>query len=224
MKKSESTITDDWSAIEILDDAFKWRYATKKFNRDLRIEKKDFDALLISLRMSPSAFGLQPFHFFVIRNKVLREELFKHAYNQMQVIDASEFIVFTAKTKFEDDELKSFVDLTARLRNYDQMHSAQKFEKLRAFADGFSGHDLHHWSARQAYLAMGELLSAAAMLRIDACPMEGIDVKNYDRILGLEPLNLRTVAAVALGYRSKDDEYQRQAKVRQDRDKLISII
>lgn len=220
----ESTTLKTLSVRESLKNAFQWRYATKMFNANQIIEQKDFDALLNSLQMSPSAYGLQPFHFFVIRNKPLREELFKHAFNQHQVIDASEFIVFTAKTKLEDDEINAFVDLNARLRNYDHTHSVQKFKKLKAFADRLSADEMYQWSARQAYLAMGALLGAAALLKIDSCPMEGIDVKNYDRILGLEPLNLRTVAAVALGYRSKDDEYQRQAKVRKDRDDLISII
>ncbi|MFN2430643.1 MAG: NAD(P)H-dependent oxidoreductase [Cryomorphaceae bacterium] len=224
MKLTETINSPATTARQVIIDAANWRYATKKFDPAKPLEKDDIDALLNTLRMSPTAFGLQPFHFFVIKNQPLRQELFKYANNQRQVLDSSLFIVFAAKTRFEDDELKAFVNLNAELRNYDTGHKNSKLAKLHAFTAKLSGDELFHWSAKQSYLAMGELISAAALMKIDACPMEGIDQKEYDRILGLELLNLGTVAAVALGYRSDTDSYQRQPKVRKNHDDLISTI
>ena len=216
----ENTITETIN--QELKKSLNWRYATKKFNPEKKIKPDNLDTLFEALRLSASSMGLQPYHFFWIENAELREELRTHSYNQSQITDAHGVMVFAAKTDLEPDEIDAFVRLEGGKRGYDNESIEKRTKSVQAYVDRKKGDAFFQWSARQTYIALGNLLTSAALMRIDACPMEGIKGKEYDRILGLEPLNLRSIAVVTLGYRSDDDPYQHKAKVRKPQDDLIS--
>ena len=207
-----------------ITESLEWRYATKKFDPNAKIPEYQLNTLLNSVRLSPSSMGLQPYHFIRVVNASVRAELRRYSHNQSQITEASELIVFTAMKSIGENEIREFVERNAKIRKKDPESVQRQIGKLTRFIDKFEGESLFDWTSRQAYIAKGILLASAAQLKIDACPMEGIEVVEYDRILGLEALNLGTISVVTLGYRSTEDTYQWEPKVRKPLEDLISMI
>lgn len=205
--------------------ALRWRYSTKIFDATRRIPPTTWSALEESLVLSASSFGLQPYRFLVVANPEIRAQLLPHAWGQRQVVDASHFVVFAARTGFTEAEIDAFLKLTASTRNA-PLESLTGYRGMMTgmlLSEGFQP-ILPHWAARQAYIALGGLLESAAVLGVDACPMEGFVPAEFDRILGLTSQGLTAVVACALGYRSPDDKYARLAKVRPPKSDLIQTL
>ncbi len=205
-------------------DALKWRYATKIFDSSSAVPEEDMLTLMEALQLSPSSMGMQPYQFFRVKSDALRKSLCEASSNPRQLQTAPEIIVFAAKTKITADEVYSFAQLGASVRGYTPESVDKRIIALQGFINSFKGDDLFHWSSNQAYIAMGQLLTAAAFIQIDACPMEGIDADAFDRILELKSLNLRTLGVVALGYRSSNDALASQPKIRKPINQLIQSI
>lgn len=192
-----------------------WRYAVKKFDANQKISATDWQALKESLRLSPSSYGLQPWKFIDVQNPELRRLLRAQSWNQSQVEEASRFVVLTFKEKMDPQHIDQFIQATAKQRQISA-------ESLKGFADMMIGdlvtgprsQVIDSWAQRQTYIAMGFLMLAAALLKIDSCPLEGLDANQYDELLGLKGTGYKTVAAVALGYRHTEDKYQNLTKVR----------
>ncbi|ASD64401.1 NAD(P)H-dependent oxidoreductase [Bdellovibrio bacteriovorus] len=207
-----------------IQDALEWRYATKKFDATKKISDADWTTLRNSLTLAPSSYGVQPWKFLVIENPEVRNQLKPVSWNQTQVTDASHYVVFLYKEKMDADFVQKFINRVAEVRS----------APLEAL-DGYKNmlvenlvkapeEKIRVWSQRQAYIAMGFLLQTAALLKIDATPMEGFDPAAYDKILGLEGTGWKSVATVALGYRHQEDTLQNQKKVRFAEDDLIQYI
>ena len=194
--------------------ALNWRYAVKKFDASKKISDADWKVLAESLRLSPSSYGLQPWKFIVVQDPKLRETLKTHSWNQTQVTDCSHYVVLTTAHRMTKEHVHEYMEDMARTRAVPR-ESLAGFEKMlvqnlitnppKSVLD---------WSQRQAYIAMGNVMTAAALFKIDACPMEGLEPAEYDKLLELLDTDYRTVAAVALGYRHADDKLQHQKKVR----------
>jgi nitroreductase len=175
-----------------------------------------------SLILAPSSYGLQPYRFVVVSDAKLRNRLRGVSRGQSQVTDASHFVVFTVQAEMTEADIDGWIAHVAAVR-------AVEAESLKAYREmmvadlvrGPRSSLVAEWAARQAYIALGQLLTEAALLGIDACPMEGIDPGSYDLILGLKESGFRTVAVCALGYRSESDKYARLKKVRYGADRLI---
>ena len=199
-----------------------WRYATKKFDASQAIPAETWEALEDSLILTPSSFGLQPWHFLVVQNPALRQELLPHSWGQPQVTDCSHFVVLAAKTSVTEEEIDAFLALTAQLRA-EEIETLNPYrEMMLGFTQQMDAATQQHWSQLQTYIALGQLMSSAALLGIDACPMEGIVPAEYDRILGLPEKGLTASVACALGYRSKDDKYAEASKVRFEKSELLT--
>ena len=199
-----------------------WRYATKKFDNQKKISPKDLNILLEAIRLSASSYGLQPYHFYVISDSKVREKLKPASWGQSQITDASHLIVFTHLTSFNENLVDDYIDLASRTRNIPK-------ENLKDYGDFMKSKLLNlpeeikrAWTARQAYLALGNALQAAAELQIDACPMEGIEPEKYNEILGLHEKNLNAAVVLAIGYRSSEDQTQHYAKVRKSKETLFT--
>jgi nitroreductase len=201
--------------------ALRWRYATKQFDATRKIPAETWDALEESLVLTPSSFGLQPWKFLVVGNPALRAKLLPDSWNQPQVTDASHFVVLTARTDLAMADIDAWVSRMAEVQGKAPEDVAPLRGMIAGFAERMSSEERHGWNIRQVYIALGQLMAAAAVLGIDACPMEGISAAAYDRILGLEGSGYATVVACALGYRSDADKYAATAKARFDRSKLI---
>ena len=195
--------------------ALNWRYATKKFDAARKIPASTWSALEQALVLSPSSYGLQPWKFLVVSNPEVREKLKAQSWDQAQVTEASHLVVLAAKTDLTEADVERFVKHIAATRG-------QTRAELQGYYDVIVGKlvkgprytHIKEWADRQTYIAFGQLMTSAALLGVDACPLEGLDPAMYDEILGLPAQGYHTLAACALGYRSPDDKYATKKKVR----------
>lgn len=206
-------------------DALNWRYATKQFDSEKKIDPATWEVLEKSLVLSPSSFGLQPWRFLVVNDPAVRESLLPLAWGQRQVVDASHLVVIAAKDEVNNLDVAAFIDRTVEVTGAPR-ERLEGFEKMIA---GFVSSppyplDLREWSRRQAYIALGFLMSGAAALGVDTCPMEGIDPAGFDKTLGLEGSGYSTVVACTLGFRSATDKYATNPKIRYEHASLVSHI
>lgn len=205
--------------------ALEWRYATKVFDSTRKIPADVWAALEKTLVLTPSSYGLQPYKFLIVDNPAKRTELLPHTWGQKQVVDASHFVVFAARTKMTEADVDKLVDLTIALRNLPSgALNTYRDIIVGDIVNGARGKISHEWATRQSYIALGNLMTAAAVLKVDACPMEGLVPAEYDRILGLENSGYATAVACALGYRSAGDKYSSLAKVRYKINELVRHI
>jgi len=202
--------------------ALNWRYATKEFDATKKLSEKEIGTLLEAARLSPSSFGLQPWKFILVTNQEIRKKIREVAWNQPQVTDASHLVVFAVENNLNDASVDKFVSSIAETRGVpvaalkEYADTMKGSIKARGSADAVKA-----WSARQVYIALGVLLEAAAILGIDACPMEGFDNKKVDDILGLAKLGVGSVAFAAVGYRANEDEVKKYKKVRFPKSEVI---
>jgi len=191
-----------------------WRYATKKFDDAQKLTTEQLQELLKATQLSPSSYGLQHYKILIVEDKAIREQLREAAYGQSQLTDASQVIVFAAETGINEEYIKDYINQIAQERGVSR-------EDLKSFEDSMLGIISHQtgdqiiaWSHKQAYLALGVLLTAAAEMGIDACPMEGFNAVKFDEILGLKEKGLTTSVIAPIGFRSEQDDYAKFAKVR----------
>lgn len=199
---------------ETILSALQWRYATKKYDTSKKISEADFKTIIDSIQLSPSAFGLQPIKVLLIEDMEVRTKLKEIAFNQAQISDASHVLVFCSYTNLDENYISNHSQLMAETRNL-------KPENLSGFKNHVSSslsqmdkESLRSWTAKQAYLALGQLLHTCALLNIDATPMEGFDPKKTDELFHLEDKNLQSVLLCTLGYRDESDPYLQLKKVR----------
>ena len=196
-------------------DVQSWRYATKKFDATKRIPEDLWAALEQALVLSPSSYGMQPWKFIVVTDPALKRQLRPASWNQSQIEDCSHLVVFLAKQRISEADVDRFVSRTALVREQDTAALAGYRDfMLGDLVNGARAAVIDQWAARQTYIALGNFMTSAALLRVDTCPLEGLDPAAYDRILGVEGTGYRTVCACPAGYRSDDDGYAARPKVR----------
>ncbi|MEO1593567.1 MAG: NAD(P)H-dependent oxidoreductase [Cyanobacteria bacterium J06632_22] len=218
-------MNDTMLSPQALLDRLQWRYATKKFDPSKKISPEDWQVLEQSLVLSPSSFGLQPWKFFVVRNPELREQLKAHAWGQSQVTDASHLVVIANRSDVTDEDVDRYVKRMAEVQG-------TSVEDLQGYANVVKGFlkappfplDPNKWAGKQAYIAMAFLLYTAAILGIDACPMEGFIPAKFDEVLGLAAQGYNSVAFCTLGYRASDDKSAARPKVRYETAEVVSYI
>jgi nitroreductase len=215
---------NDGTARQLLN-ALQWRYATKVFDATQKIPADVWQTLERALVLTPTSYGLQPYKFLVINDPARRAELLPHSWNQKQVVDASHFVVFTARTKVTDADVNKLIKLTSDVRKIPaESLNFYRDMMLGDIVNGPRGKTAHEWAARQAYIALGNLMTCAAVLGVDACPMEGLNPAEYDRVLGLNYSGYATVVACALGYRAANDKYASLPKIRYATRELVQQI
>jgi nitroreductase len=199
-----------------------WRYATKQYDKTKKVSDQDIAILKEAIRLAPSAFGLQPYKVFVVETAAIREKLRERSWGQPQVTDASHLFVFAAQDTVEHIHIDDYIQRIAETRDV-------PVAALEGFAHSMKGHTENMtaeaqllWSAKQAYLGLGMLLTTAASLAIDASPMEGFDPAGYREVLGLE--NHTPVVVAAVGYRSEEDGTQYHVKVRKPAEQFFGTL
>jgi nitroreductase len=202
-----------------------WRYATKVFDSTRIISLETWKALEETLVLTPSSYGLQPWKFFVITNHEMKSRLRSHSWNQAQVVDCSHYVVFASIKNIDEAHIDRHLDRAAKIRGL-PVESLKTYRGMMVndIVEGPRGQVCDEWAARQAYIALGNFMTAAALLYVDTCPMEGFVPLEYDKILGLEPRGLTATVCCAAGYRSASDKYAAMAKVRFDAAELIERI
>ena len=204
--------------------SLEWRYATKAFDTR-KLPDATWAALEESLRLAPSSYGLRPGKFIVVNDPALRAKLRPVSWNQSQVTDASHLVVFARRTEVTETDVNEFFNQMVSERGAD----ATKLEPYRQMMLGgvVKGKDAaaqKDLAARQVYIALGQLMGAAAAMAIDTCPLEGIDPDAYTEILGLKGTGYEVVVACAVGYRSSEDKYAGMKKIRFPAARVISRV
>ncbi|MFK7850442.1 MAG: NAD(P)H-dependent oxidoreductase [Akkermansiaceae bacterium] len=212
-----------FSPTDVLD-ALNFRYATKVFDSDQKIPSETWAVLEESLTLTPSSFGLQPWKFLVIDSEEIRGKLKDASWGQGQVVDASHLVVLTVRTDLTQQDIDSWVSRLSEVQGTPVDQLAGLSGVISNFAGGMSVLEKQAWNTRQVYIALGQLMTSAAFLGIDTCPLEGISPADYDKILNLEGSGYATAVACALGYRSEDDKYSSAQKARFPAEKVISHV
>lgn len=204
-----------------LIDALNWRYATKRMN-GRKIPAEKLERILEAARLSASSMGLQPYNIIVVENPELRQRIQPVAYNQPQITEASHLLVFAAWEDVTAAHANEYITQIAKTRGVGEDTLAGFKNSLMGIVNGRSTQQKYEWAARQAYIAFGTAIAAAAVEEIDATPMEGFQPEEVDRILGLKEKGLRSVTILALGYRDTDNDYlANQKKVRRSKDAFV---
>ena len=210
---------------EQLLQALQWRYATKVFDATKKIAPEIWSALEQALILTPTSYGLQPYRFLIVQTPAKRAELLPHSWNQKQVVDCSHYVVFVARTEMKEADVDRLIARIEQVRGIPAAGlAAYRGMMVGDVVKGPRGQVAHEWAARQAYIALGNAMTAAALLGVDGCPMEGLNPVEYDRILGLAGTGYKTVVALALGYRAADDKYASLTKVRYPASELVQTI
>ncbi len=198
-----------------------WRYATKKFDASKKITAEDLKILKEAIRLSASSYGLQPYKVLIIENPEIRAKLQPVAWGQSQVVDASQLVVFANMTNFGDNEIDAFIKNFTETRGI-TVESVQRYaDFMKSKISTLPEEQRNIWTSKQTYIALTNLMNAAAELNIDVTPMEGFEAEEFNQILGLDKLGLNAAVIATIGYRHEEDATQNYAKVRKSNEQLF---
>lgn len=193
-------------------DAFAFRSACRHYDAERKISREDFDYLLELARLSPSSVGSEPWKFLVIQNPQLREKLKPVSWGMARQLDAcSHLVIFLAKKNATYDSAFLRAGLEKRGLTVEQM------EKSIAVYEKFQKHDMEiygseramfDWTSKQTYIALANMMTGAALIGIDSCPVEGFDYKEVNRVLAeegvMDAAEWGVSVACTFGYRAKE--------------------
>lgn len=201
-----------------------WRYATKKFDNKKLLSEEKVEILKKAFNLTATSYGLQPLKMLVISNKELQKKLRKFSWDQQQVDTASHLLVICIENEVDEEFISNYFKMVKHIRKTpDEILKPFQKSLVENFNDK-AQEEIEKWAVNQAYLAMGTLLTVCAAEEIDACPMEGFQPKEYDKLLKLEGRNLKSVLVLPVGYRAEDDMFSTFKKVRRPlEDTIIEI-
>jgi nitroreductase/dihydropteridine reductase len=198
-----------------------WRYACKKFDTGYILSEDKLSLLKEAFNLTATSYGLQPLKMVVISDSEMKDALVPMTMNQNQVKDCSHVLVLCTETNMDAAFIEEYFKNVQEIRN-------TPAEILASFKDfliaDFTAKDpeiLENWMAKQAYIAIGNLLTVCALEKIDACPIEGFDPVKYDSYLNLTEIGLRSVLVLAVGQRAPDDMFAKMEKVRRGVDEVV---
>ena len=199
----------------------KWRYATKKFDTTKKVSSEDLTTLKEAIRLSASSFGLQLYKVIIVENPELRAKLLSASWGQTQIVDASHLLIFANQTTVENADVDHYLNNVAATRNLPIDALAGYGDFMKGSLGNMPEEVKPIWTAKQTYIALSNLLNAAAELKIDVTPMEGFVPAQYNEILGLDKLGLNAAIVATVGYRHEEDATQHYAKVRKSNEELF---
>ena len=204
--------------------ALNWRSAIKIFDPEKKLKEDEIRFILEVGRLAPSSSGFEPWKFIVVKDKTLREKLYEVSFNQSKVKDASDLIVITYRTDLAQNGVKDLINRTANIEGKKE-EELQNFKKAKEDALNIKIADgtLEEWAQAQTYIPLGMMIETAALLGIDATPMEGFEAEKVDQILKLPEKNLKSITMLVLGKRG-DDPYCKNKKVRRDFEDVVEFI
>lgn len=210
---------------ESLISTLQWRYAVKSFDASRRIDAETWTALEQSLVLTPSSFGLQPWKFLIVTSQDLKDRLRPHCWNQRQVSECSHLVVLAALQEIDEAYVNRFIALNEERRGIPP-GTLEGYRKVIAdcVIGGGLGITQPEWASRQAYIALGQFMLAAAGLGVDTCPMEGFAPEAVNAELGLPERGLKAVVLCPAGYRSPEDKYAGTPKIRWLRDEVVEYL
>jgi len=205
-----------------LIDNLEWRYATKKFDSSKKVSIENLEQIKKAIQLSASSYGLQLYKVLIIESNELRGKLKPASYGQSQITEASHLIVFCNYSVVTEKHIDEYFVLKSQTEQIDILDLKGYSDFIKADVRNKSQIEKEKWTSNQTYLALGNLLNACAELKIDACPMEGFEAKEYNKILNLDKQGLNASVIATIGYRSDDDSSQNSKKVRKSIDNLFA--
>ncbi|MDD2303586.1 MAG: NAD(P)H-dependent oxidoreductase [Prolixibacteraceae bacterium] len=199
----------------------KWRYATKRMNGQ-KVPAEKLENILDAIQLAPSSMGMQPFTILVIEDPKLKAKIAPAIYNQPQITEGSHVLVFAAWKDYSNEKVDKYINHIASLRGI-QVESLDGMRNMVSGSiAGKTPEQLLNWNMRQAYIALGFGLVAAANEQVDATPMEGFNPEALDTALGLAEKGLHSTVILTLGYRDAEkDHLSSAAKVRRNKEELF---
>jgi nitroreductase / dihydropteridine reductase len=201
-----------------------WRYATKVFDTSKELSGEDLNVILAAGNLAATSYGLQPFSLVAVTDPLKKQALVPHAYGQTQVAENGALIVLAARTDVDSAYITEYANRIEAIRHLPT-------GSVNGFKDMMIGHltalsatDRLVWAQKQAYIALGTMLTAAATLQVDNAALEGFDPIKFNEILGLDAHHLHATVLLVLGYRSPLDQTAGLAKVRKDIGDLVLTI
>ncbi|MAL61168.1 MAG: NAD(P)H-dependent oxidoreductase [Flavobacteriaceae bacterium] len=198
-----------------------WRYACKKFDSSKILSKEKLEILKESFNLTATSYGLQPLKLVVIEDKITKKKLVPFSMNQKQVEDASHVLVLCIEAEMKSEYIKKHFNRVEAIRNTSRAILNPYETALIAMFSEKTEEEIEGWMTKQAYLALGNLLTVCALEEIDSCPMEGFEPQKYDELLGLEAMGLKSVLVLPVGYRAEDDFFSSLKKVRKGVEQVI---
>jgi nitroreductase len=210
-------------------EAFNYRHATKEFDATKILSKNDVDFILKTANLSPSSFGFEPWHFIVVQDKALREALKPVAWGAPAKLDtASHFILGLSMkapmTKWDADYISHMMtDVKQFPEEVKEMYSKfyREFQERDFNLD--TDKKLFDWASKQSYIALANMMTAAALRGIDSCPIEGFHQEKTEALLkaqfGVDTDKYGLSYMVAFGYRKEDPEHP---KTRRNLDDIVT--
>lgn len=201
--------------------ALQWRYATKRMNGK-QIPQDQLNNILEAVQLAPSSFGLTPYSVIVVTDPAVKTALLPHCYNQPQITESSALLVFAPWKNIKTEHVDQYMSEIAAIRNLPIEALGDFSAAIKGKIENTSAADLHLWAAKQAYIALGFGLAAAAIEKIDSTPMEGFNPAGVDEVLELDKKGLSSACILALGYRDAENDYLANAiKVRRKKEELF---
>lgn len=205
-------------------EQLKWRYSAKRMN-GTEVSADKIRGILDAIVLAPSSMGLQPFQVLVIEDPHLKEEIFRNACGQPQILECSHLLVFCGWTSVSSRQIDQYMEAIARARGIPIAQLTDFKNSIQKFTGSMLPAEVKEWSARQSYLALGTAIDAAALSHVDATPMEGFDNQALDKILDLPQRHLHSVVLLALGYRDEHkDEFATAPKVRRNFEDIFEFL
>jgi nitroreductase len=205
-------------------DNLNWRYATKVFDTSRELQAEDLEYILEAGRLSATSYGLQPFKIVVVTDPAKKQVLMGHAWNQAQVGSNGALIILAARTDVDEAMIS---DYAARIETTRGLPTGATDGYKDMMVGSLMALPIEHrtiWAQKQAYIALGTMMAAAAELKIDGCPMEGFEATGFDEVLGLKAHNLTASVIFPVGYRAESDATQHYAKVRRAVEDMIVLM
>jgi nitroreductase len=205
-------------------DNLHWRYATKQFDSTKKVSEQDLEILKEAVRLSATSYGLQLFKVLVVEDPEIRQKLLPASWGQKQIVDASHVLVLCNYNSISGEHIDHYLDLKSNIQNVQLEHIKGYGDFLKNTLLGMPEAQISQWTSKQVYIALANVMLAAAELKIDTCPMEGFDAAQYNEILGLNEKGLNAAVVVTVGYRAETDATANAPKVRKPIEELFETV
>ncbi|MEC7277112.1 MAG: oxygen-insensitive NAD(P)H nitroreductase [Bdellovibrionota bacterium] len=195
-----------------LTNISEFRYSTKEFNKEKKIDKEKWQQVEDLLRLSPSSTNAQPWHFIIASTEEGKKRVAvgtegSMSFNTPKIMDASHVVVFCTRKDLTEEYLLHVLDKEDEDGRYpDKSYKPQMHEVRSMFVNLHKeAGDVKHWNEKQVYLSGGAAMLGAAALGIDSVPMEGVNIEEINKEFGLEEKGFTASFVVSFGYRSEND-------------------
>lgn len=205
-------------------ESLNWRYATKSFDTTKKVSEEDLNTIIEAFRLSPSSFWIEPWKLIVVENEELKSKLVEQSYGQKQVWEASHVLVFTRKKDINNEVIDSFLDNMSKIKWASREDLKWYEDVVKWYFSRLDDNQKKSWAEQQVYLALWNVMTVLAEMRIDSCAIWGFNPQWYDELLNLDEKNLASVVVLPIGYRNEDDKYSVSSKVRFSINEISEII